>query len=198
LSIANSSQPDTKRVPLPLLLPREAEQAIESVTEWRDNLINDEFRRQVFYLGGMPRAVVELARSGDFEDVWRTRVLNNWNMDHPSIIRLVAWAMSGLPVDQAACPEVKVWAKEKSANGYYTRDYTWRRLADMGVCLLNELGEGEDMQYYVQVPYCVFKLASVIGKGFQGTKPEHCLLQNLHILSEHVDHRTFATEPWQL
>jgi hypothetical protein len=198
ISIANSSKPDTKRVPLPLLLPRDAEHAIESVPEWKQRLVDEEFRRRVFYLGGMPRAVVELARSGDYDDVWTTRVQNNWNMDDKSLIKLVAWAMSGLPVKKADCPELKIWAKEKAAEGYYTTSYTWQRLADMGVCLLNELGEGEEKQLYVQVPYCVLKLASVVGKGFQGAKPEQCLLQNLHILSQHVDHRTFVTEPWQL
>ena len=194
MSIANSSKPDTKCVPLPLLLPRDAERAVESVPEWKERLVDEEFRRRVFYLGGMPRPVVELARSGDYKDLWRTRVKNNWKMDGQSLIKLVAWAMSGLPVKKVDCPELKIWAKEKAAEGYLTSAYTWQRLADKGVCLLNELGD----QHYVQVPYCVFKLASDIGRGFRGTKPEECLLQNLRILSEHVDRYTYATEPWQL
>ena len=198
MNIVNSAMPDTMRVPLPLLLPRDAERAIESVPEWKERLADDEFRRQVFFLGGMPRPVVELARGADFDVVWRTRVKKNWKMDDHSLIKLVAWAMSGLPVQRANCPKLRIRAKEKAAKEYHTSDYTWQRLADMGVCLLNELGEGHKRQHYVQVPYCVFMLASSIGRKFEGTKPEECLLQNLRILSEHVDRHTYATEPWQL
>lgn len=200
MSIANSSKPDTMRVPLPLLLPRDAERAVESVPEWKERLVSEEFRRQVFYLGGMPRPVVELARSGVYKNVWRTRVEMNWDMDAHSLINLVAWAMSGLSIERRSCPNLRIRAKEKAAMEFHSSDYSWQRLADMGVCLLNELdvSDGQEVEYYVQVPYCVFRLASKIGKGFEGTKPEECLLQNLRILSKHVDRYTYATEPWQL
>lgn len=39
----------------------------------------------------------------------------------------------------------------------------------MGVGLLNELGEGDEKALFVQVPYCVFKLAGNIDRGFRGT-----------------------------
>ncbi len=90
--------------------------------------------------------------------------------------------------------------------GVIRRDGFQQRLAEAsataaaggGAGSVFELGEGAEKQLFVQVPYCVFKLASALGKGFQGTKPEECLLQNLRVLSEHVDCRTYATEPWQL
>ena len=113
MSIANSSKPDTMRVPMTLLLPRDAEHAVASVPEWKERLVNEEFRRQVFYLGGMPRPVVELARSGDFNNVWGTRVQKNWNMDDHSLIKLVAWAMSGLPVKKVDCPKLRIWQRKK-------------------------------------------------------------------------------------
>ncbi len=168
MSIANSSKPDTQRVPLRLLLPVDAERAIQSVPEWSRRLLSDEFRRQFFYLGGMPRAVVELARSGNFDNVWETRVRNNWILDAPSLIKLVAWAVSGLPVDVYACLKLNVWAWEKAEEGYYTNDYPWQRLADMGLYLLNECGEGDEKQSFVQVPYCVFQVYGRYHKSISG------------------------------
>lgn len=121
MSIANSSKPDTERVPLPLLLPRDAEHTIESVPEWKDCLVDENFRRRVFYLGGMPSAVVALARCEDYDRVWEKRVRTNWQLDDPSLVTLIAWAMSGLPVDKNSCPNLKVWSKKKAKEGYYER-----------------------------------------------------------------------------
>jgi hypothetical protein len=194
-TIANSSAPDTKRVPLPLMFPRDAEDAISSIPQWRDRLSNDDFRRNLFCLGGMPRAVVEFGATGKFGEVWETRVINNWNMDSKSFILLVAQAMSGLSVTVADSPRLKVQTTEGEEE--YNSFYSWRKLADMGICILVYLDKENALEAYVQVPYCVFLLASRI-KGYQGSLAEKCLIQNLSILRDDVDLRTFATEPWQL
>ena len=70
LSIAGSSVPETFRVHLSFLTPQGMEDAIMSGKN-RQKLVNDEFRQELFFLGGLPRPSIAFADgTRSFDDIW--------------------------------------------------------------------------------------------------------------------------------
>jgi hypothetical protein len=208
MSIARSSTEDTLRVPLHLLPPRDAEAAIASRADLEQYLASAVFRRHLFFLGGVPRFLVEfgnnVGRLGDSPNsdkivgaaaaVWSERVKRAWVMDARSYVKLVAYSVAGVGVLPDAVPGIGAHPKGELVQEL---DFTfrWRHLADMGVCTLDEL---DKTHFIVGIPYCVFRIASGLYDHEVEGAVEKALLQNLQWLDKHVDSVTYELEPWQL
>jgi hypothetical protein len=179
LSIAGSSVPETKRVPLTLLSPQAVEDVVRSSVKGRGRLVSPDFRRKLFFLGGIPRPSVKFALGESFESVWGTYVVQRWGegMMSMELLRLVAVAVSGIQV------------KDGDKSGI--RDYTWGRLFEEGVCVPLEDGQ-------LGIPYSVFRLAAEVDPDTVSGLATKCLIQNLRYLRDHVDGVLYDCEPWQL
>ncbi len=178
MSLARSSLADVVSAPMRLLRPQRVEDAIFSHPDYRAKLVSPEFRRNLFFFGGLARPSIEYAMGQTFEDVWNLRVTAVWrDVGTNDLLQLIASAVSGLSV------------KAEDASGIM--GFKWQRLCDQGMCLFME-----DMQ--VVVPYCLFKLAADIDILTVSSLAAKCLLQNLRFLRDHVDRVVYDLEPWQL
>lgn len=173
LSIAGSSVPETRRVPLSFLTPQGMEDAIRSGKN-QGRLVNDQFRRELFFLGGLPRPSLAFANGRDtFDEIWDWYIDSQWHITAKELLLLVAYAVSRKQVTQEDMPGIK--------------GLKWYQLADQGLCLL-EKG-------VVTIPYCIFRLAAA--KASPATLVEKCMVQNLCFLIERVDKSLYVAEPWQ-
>jgi hypothetical protein len=177
LSIAGSSVPDAVRAPLRLLSPKQMEDVVASNETLKNKLTSKDFRRKLFFFGGIPRPSLEFARGDKWEEVWKHRIEAKWNNDLTSLelLLLVAVAVSGktvLPADPSDIMSLK-----------------WGALADQGLCLIRD-----DKQ--VSIPYCVFRLASTLSDDGL-TLPYKCLLQNLKYLRDNIDAVLFDNALWK-
>ena len=173
LSIAGSSVPEMRRIPLPFLSPQGMEDAIRSGKN-QNKLVNNEFRQELFFLGGLPRPSIAYANGPDtFDDVWHHYIASEWTITSKELLLLVAYAVSRKEVTQEDMPGIK--------------NLKWYQLADQGLCLL-----AKDV---VTIPYCIFRLAAA--KASPTTLVEKCLSQNLCFLIDQVDKSLYVTEPWQ-
>jgi hypothetical protein len=208
MSIARSSTEDTLRVPLHLLPSRDAEAAIASRADLEQYLASAVFRRQLFFLGGVPRFLVEFGNNvgrlgetpssdaivGAAAAVWSERVKRAWVMDARSYVKLVAYSIAGVGVLPDAVPGIGAHPKGELAQDLHF-NFHWRHLADMGLCTLDELDNAHSI---VGIPYCVFRIASDLHDHEVEGVVEKALLQNLQWLGKHVDSVTYELEPWQL
>eukprot|EP00978_Attheya_sp_CCMP212_P033894 scaffold139166_cov47-Attheya_sp.AAC.1 len=178
LSIAGSSVADVVRAPLRLLAPDRMEEVVASNEKYKGNLASAAFRRNLFFLSGIPRPSLEYTcdTEGTFEAIWKKRIESKWseNLTTEELFRLVAFSVSGRHVGVADPSGIK--------------ELTWGALVDQGLCLIRD-----DKQ--VTIPYCVFRLASVAPVG--PTKSEQCLSQNLGYLKDNIDAVLFDNPPWQ-
>ncbi len=212
MSVARSSIEDTLRVPLQLLLSRDAEAAIASRPDLREYLASTLFRREVFFLGGVPRFFVEFSakvsalgsapRSEGIvsaaQRVWAERVIKAWEMDAPSYVKLVAHAVAGVGVLNDSVPGIGAHPRGENAQPLQ-HGFKWRHLADMGLCTLDEIErEKKSAKFTVGIPYCVVALASSLDEADVTTEAEKSLIQNLQWLCKHVDAVTYDLAPWQL
>ena len=137
-------------------------------------MVNDQFRRELFFLGGLPRPSIAFANGHDtFDEIWERYIDAEWDMTTKELLMLVAYAVSRKQVTQEDMPGIK--------------DLKWYQLADQGLCLL-EKG-------VVTIPYCIFRLAAA--KASPATLVEKCMVQNLCFLIERVDKSLYVAEPWQ-
>ncbi len=113
-------------MPLTLLSPQAVEDVVQSSVEGRARLVSPDFRRKLFFLGGIPRPSVKFALGESFESVWDTYVKEKWKsvkdgLSDEDLLRLIAVAVSGLLIDPAKNSGVK--------------NHTWGRLFEEGVCV---------------------------------------------------------------
>jgi hypothetical protein len=187
LSIAGSSVPDVVRAPLRLLAPDRMEEVVASNEKYKENLTYPAFRRNLFFLSGIPRPSLEYACENEskfdaceneskFGGIWKSRIETKWseNLTTAQLFRLVAFSVSGIQVGVADFSGIK--------------GLNWGALADQGLCLIRD-----DKQ--VTIPYCVFRLASFAPAG--STKIQQCLHQNLRYLRDNIDAVLFDNPPWQ-
>jgi len=183
LSIAGSSVPGTRRVPLTLLSSQAMEDVVRSNADMQAQLVSPDFRRKLFFLGGIPRPSVKFALGREtFDSVWSEYVVQKWThitegLNSAELLRLVAVAVSGMQIQPADNSGIK--------------NHTWGRLFEEGMCL--PLDDGQ-----LGIPYCVFRLAAGIDGRTIAELPAKCLTQNLQYLRDHVDNVLFVVEPWQL
>lgn len=176
LSIAGSSVPDMKRAPLSFLCPEAMEDAIRPICH--DRLKDDQFRRELFFLGGIPRPSIEYAQRGKeaFQSIWSHRISSEWIVSTTELLLLISYALSRTKVQSEDKPGIK--------------DLKWYALADQGLCLIED-------DEIVTVPYCVFRLAAERTLKTSASLVEKCLLQNLQFLVNRVDASLYCAEPWQ-
>ena len=181
MSIGGSSVPGTQRAPLHLLSPAMMEDVVRSNEQLRKQLADPEFRRNLFFLGGVPRPSVLYALGREtFNNAWLEYVREKWfnqetGLTSKELLHLIAHAVSGgkiEPSDPSGIKELK-----------------WGRLFDEGLCMLLPTGQ-------LGIPYCVFRLAAGMDASPSWAPALKCLLQNLKYLKANVDDVLFDNEPW--
>lgn len=206
-SVTNSSCVDTKRLPMSYLSPCELQELLKSHTNWKDVMTNlcdsPTVRRHLFLLGGVPRFAVEYAKrashlstdgtsisAGDltrvFGEVWNVRSAK-WSSSLPSELLLVIVAH--------AVTNTSVKADGSLTVG--TESWTWRKIVDMGVCVLESFAAGD---YHVVLPYCAFRHCGQLPilETDRLSLPQRYLSKCLKYMREHVDNQVYDCEPWQL
>ena len=203
MSIARSSHAFTDRVPMPFLTPHDAFVAISSSSK-KALLSSEAFRRYLFHLGGLPRAIVEFTlgcEEGGPKEVMRSsfaRAVNRylqriWLTDVQSQLKLIAYALSGITVDTERVPGIGGRDRETGDLNY---SFNWRKLADIGLCLLEPTADDEE-SLYVRLPYWILYHVSKVYEQDVKTVAEKCLISNLKWLVTHVDEVMYDVEPWQ-
>jgi hypothetical protein len=181
MSIAGSSVPGIQRAPLNLLSPTMMENVVRGNEKINYKLASPNFRRNLFFLGGVPRpSVLYALGQKSFEKAWEENVRQKWHndatgLDDIGLLRLIATAVSGKQVH--------------GANDSGLKDSKWGRLFDEGLCM--RLLDGK-----LGLPYCVFRLAAVMDADPTWAPELKCLLQNLAYLKRNVDDVLFDNESW--
>ena len=181
MSIGGSSVPGTKRAPLHLLSPTMMEDVIRSNDQLRGRLTSPDFRRNLFFLGGVPRPSVLYALGREtFDGAWVEYVRKKWfnqeaGLTPEELLHLIAHAVSGGEIEPSAPSGIK--------------GLKWGRLFDEGLCMLLPNGQ-------LGIPYCVFRLAAGMDDAPSWEPALKCLLQNLKYLKANVDDALFDNEPW--
>ena len=114
LSVAGSSVPEIRRLPLSFLTPQGMEDAIRSGKNG-DKLTN------------LPRPSFAFANGGptnNFGDIWQRYIVEEWKISSKELLLLVAYAISRQNVSEEDKPGI--------------RDLKWYALADQGLCLLEK------------------------------------------------------------
>lgn len=206
-SVTNSSCVDTKRLPMSYLSPSELQDLLISHPVWGEVMTHlcdsPTVRRHLFLLGGVPRFAVEYAKkakdlstdgvsiSADdlmevFGKVWNDRSAK-WSSSLPSklLLVIVAYAVTNTSV------------KDDGSLSIGTESWTWRKLVDMGVCVLEPLHDGD---YHVALPYCAFRHCGKLPdlETNQLSPPQRYLSKCFKYMREHVDNQVYDCEPWQL
>lgn len=182
LSIAGSSVARMVRAPMTLLRPSVMEDAIGGSEKLRNRLASPDFRRHLFFLGGIPRPSVLFALGTNFDVVWKDDIRGKLfsresSLSPEELLRVVAVACSGNTVDEKVDSGIK--------------NYTWGRWFDEGLCLQLDSGQ-------LGVPYCVVRLVGKVGLSMpELSPPAKCMIQVLEYLCKHVDDTLYDMEPWQ-
>jgi len=142
--------------------------------------VSPEFRRNLFFLGGVPRPCVKYALGEPYKTVWVEYVREKWfnqetGLTSKELLHLIAHAVSGgeiVPSDPSGIKELR-----------------WGRLFDEGLCMLLPNGQ-------LGIPYCVFRLAAGMDASPSWEPSLKCLLQNLKYLEQYVDNVLFNDESW--
>jgi hypothetical protein len=127
---------------------------------WFHHSFHTHFRKHLYFLGGLPRPIYEYARAVEalafavrsienmdtaFYHVWEKRYTRQYSqVPLHSLVRLVAYALSGLVVNEA----------DQSGIDIGGVNYSWGALRDIGLCSLNSAG-GETSVY---IPYGVLHI----------------------------------------
>jgi hypothetical protein len=181
ISIGGSSVPGMKRAPLSLLTPQMMEDVVRSSNALKMGLVSPDFRRKLFFLGGIPRPSIKFARGEEFESVWEEYVIEKWSsvsepLSSAELLRLIAHAVAGVHI--------------RAGDDSGIRGLRWSRLFDEGLCM-----PLDDEQ--LGIPYCVFRLAAGIDSETLDSTAFKCLVQNLKYLRDNVDNVLFNVESWQ-
>ena len=154
---------------------------MRSNEQLRERLASPDFRRNLFFLGGVPRpSVLYALERKTFEGAWVDYVQEKWKnietgLTDGELLHLLAHAVSGVNVDVSESSGI--------------RNLKWGRLFDEGLCML--LPDGQ-----LGIPYCVFRLAAGMDAAPSWKPALKCLLQNLKYLKANVDNVLFDNEPW--
>ncbi|KAF4032779.1 hypothetical protein GN244_ATG15286 [Phytophthora infestans] len=194
--IANSLNYVTERLPLTLLTLDQVFTFVENSTDFAGLLRQSQIRRYLCMLGGVPRWVVEYllklrsCSQGDvvsleninkcFSKVWTSFVypyLISPLVDLPTLVRLAAFAVSGLMVNPIDTIDGRL---------------KWSRFRDSSLCLLSPR---ESTTCDVRAPYTL--LMNIGSTKTLATRAEPDFATALNDMSEMVDSTMFAVQPWQ-
>ncbi|KAH9089392.1 hypothetical protein LEN26_019210 [Aphanomyces euteiches] len=190
----------TQRLPMPLLNIQQVFSSVESVEGFADLLEYAQVCRNLFFLGGVPRWVVEYLLALKvvkdmqpqdstekvlpltvIENCYRTitekYVTSTFSVLNPRRrLRLAAFALSGRLVQPDELFDGKL---------------TWSRLRDSSLCLLSPRS---DRGYEVVIPYSLFRSIRVPNSPSDVEKVFALAIEDLFVL---VDSKLFAIPPWR-
>ena len=197
-SIPNSSSFVTQRLPMSLLTVQQVFSFVESAEEFVGLLKYSLVRRNLFFLGGVPRWVVDYllalekskGLSTDLSNVLSLEVIENcyttitdtyvtsaFSVLNPrQCLRLAAFAISGRLVQP---------------NELFGDKLTWARLRDSSLCLLSPRS---DRGYKISVPYSLFRNIKAPNSA---SEAETSFVFALTDLFKFVDSKLFDILPWQ-
>eukprot|EP00732_Lithocolla_globosa_P002421 Lithocolla_globosa_v1_NODE_1577_length_2471_cov_446.691639.p1 type:complete len:745 gc:universal NODE_1577_length_2471_cov_446.691639:92-2326(+) len=196
VSVARSSTLETSRLPMSLLTFPESLAAVESIAP--SYLEHAPFARHLFYLGGVPRWIVEYTESVEmlekegrklepqlFENAFSAQLvrfvsrmgdenaMTVWGEDE--FTRLVAFALSGKKVVEGSI----------GVGGL-----TWSRIRDSSLCLL------EDDR--VIIPYAIIHKVASYSTPSSLTLATRLFIRTIASLVKKVDGLVYDCPPWQL
>jgi hypothetical protein len=201
-NVGSSSNANIVRIPMRLIAVEDCEESIEAVMPAL--LEHEPARRHLFELSGVARWCIEYAtdctkrasdhvlNSEDLESAKRSvhsayvsgfgqlsrtgRDENRPEVSGLALIEVVAWAFSGQSVDVGA----------------NVQGFSWTRLRDGGLCLINDNGR-------VSVPYVlVTRVASMNSYQWNEKPAIRYLIETLRGLQLEVDEQFYRHEPWHL
>ncbi|KAG1705589.1 hypothetical protein DVH05_003276 [Phytophthora capsici] len=196
--ITNSSYYVTKRIPMTLLTMDQVFSIVESNASYDGYLEHAQFRRNLFYLGGVPRWVVDYITAVKkdtcnqeqpltlkkiqtcYVNIWNTYVDNYLSsLETSQLVRLAAFAVSGQTV----------YPHETFGN-----DMKWSRLRDTSLCLL--VPRKTSTAWDVHIPY---SLLHIIGNRAEemAIGAERDFATALMDMGNMVDREMFDLQPWQ-
>ena len=197
-SIANSSKIETLRLPMLLLTPTQVETAVSSTIYGPYLLTLAPVRRDLFYLGGVPRwafeyvssLVRELEKNGKDATLSLDQIksqfdqivgifVEKWGGSEEfkagDVIKLAAYSVAGVPVDL------------KNA---VVGDMSWSRIRDQSLCILTQDNE-------VEIPYSIFhRIGRFSLEGF--SEVEACFVKCVKDMIDEVDSKFYTNAPWAL
>ncbi|KAH9098871.1 hypothetical protein LEN26_016554, partial [Aphanomyces euteiches] len=193
--IANSSNFVTQRLPMSLLTIRQVFSFVQSTPEFARLLDNSQVCRHLFFLGGVPRWVVEylLALKKEssglylemiekcYTTITSTYVTSAFSVLNPTQrLRLAAFALLGRLV------QPDEWFDDK---------LTWSRLRDSSICLLSPRSDlNGRVRCTISVPYSLFLQVEAPRTA---SKAEVSFVFALNDLFKFVDSTLFDILPWQ-
>lgn len=192
VSVARSSTFETVRLPMPLLTLSQCVSALQTA---QDFILEAPFLRHLFFLGGVPRWIVEYTEAvaamntprdvamynKAFEDQIERFVCplgkrnsgeRGWG--EPEFVQLAAYAFAG---------------KTVAAGDPGIAGLPWSRIRDSSLCLLQD---GR-----VTVPYAIVRRVAQFSTA-NVTIATACFIRTIESLLEHVDRLVYDLEPWQL
>jgi hypothetical protein len=203
-SIANSSYYLTERLPMKLLTLEEVFRSIESNPKFAHLLSYVQIRRHLFYLGGVPRwivdyitEVVKKSRTGTVKlevicQCYHTiveRYASNYfePLQVEDKLKLAAYSISALTVNPSH---------------FFSSEVKWSKLRDSSICLLVKQDDNLDKSesFYVQIPYSLFiHIADHIeAKTPIFSSEQRAFIETIKELHYKVDSLLFDLQPWQL
>lgn len=197
ISKVNRSRTESLPMPMYLLSQYEVENIIHAVPNGDRLLLHGPVRRHLFYLGGVPRWVIEYIlplleglesiKSDDFLSIeyleGMFEIIRIVYIDKLSklpgpqnLIKLAAYAISGIEVAEDATD---------------VGSMTWSQVRDKSLCVLN-------MKSRVMIPYSF--LHHIAKYNFTSEDPEvlRCFVVCIKGLIKQVDMLIYEKEPWQL
>jgi hypothetical protein len=179
LSIGGSFVPAMRRAPLHWLSPAMMEDVIRSDDSLSVKLSSSDFRRDLFFLGGVPRPSILFAKGSETFTGAFTEVVSKWlgkdGVSDNEMLRLIATAVVGTEVLPEAVSGIK-GAK-------------WGRLCDEGLCAVLKNKQ-------LAIPYSLMRLAATGIDVSVLDAAARCLVQNLRYLTDCVDGVMFDNEAW--
>ncbi|KAF0717355.1 Aste57867_2340 [Aphanomyces stellatus] len=194
-SIANASNFVTQRLPMSLLTIRQVFSFVQSTQKFARLLDYSQVCRNLFFLGGVPRWVVEylLALKTEsnvlslemiekcYTTITDTYVTSAFSVLNPrQRLRLAAFALSGRRVQP---------------DELFDDNLTWSRLRDSSICLLSPRSDLDGrVRCKINVPYSLFLQ---IEAPSTASEAEVSFVFALKDLFKFVDSKLFDILPWQ-
>jgi hypothetical protein len=179
LSVGGSSAPAMKRVPLRWLSPAMMEDVIRSDAILSVKLSSPDFRRDLLFLGGVPRPSILFAKGRyTFTEAF-AEVTAKWQskdgVSDSELLLLIANAVVGGEL-----------SLEKASG---IRRARWGQLCDEGLCAMLESKQ-------LAIPYSLIRLAAIGIDVSMLDATASCLVQNLRYMTDCVDGVMFGNEAW--
>jgi len=200
-ALTASSNAVAERIWMQYLSPVDSEDMVSSFLPHL--LRHTHFRKHLYFLGGLPRPIYEYARAVDsltpadrsienmgaaFQHVWEKRYTRLYaQIPSRSLVRLVAFALSGLDVNETDLSGIVVG----------DTDFRWGAVRDMGLCSLLSTETGTSHRVYV--PYSVLRICAAINIWCApiGDAAKH-LVTSIKQFVTVVDNGMYEVEMWQL